>query len=172
MALYKLTHVDSVQRTTDKAYLSSKDPNYLAWLALGNTPDPADPLPTLFAGNFQLVGKVRTTDATTTEVFRTTLAPMTEYAGQATVVGIDAGDGTSKVVLASIAAKRLGAGALQIGAPVRLNPGQEDAASSSWIVNASVSGNDWLVTVQGATGRTIDWHLFGTVVSFAPGGLA
>jgi hypothetical protein len=125
----------------------------------------------LYAGSFKLAGRVRTTDATVTEIFRATLKTNTEYAGQATVVGIDADDSTSKIVLASIAAKRLGAGALSIGNPVRLNPGQEDAAASAWAVLAPVSGNDWTVTVQGAAGRTIDWHLFGEVVSFAPSGI-
>jgi hypothetical protein len=48
--MYKLTHHGSIQRLTDNASIPP-DPantdyaNYLDWLAAGNTPEPADPLP-------------------------------------------------------------------------------------------------------------------------------
>ena len=50
--MYKLTTSTIIIRTTDSAYISADPGNteyqqYLAWLAAGNTPEPADPAPAL-----------------------------------------------------------------------------------------------------------------------------
>jgi hypothetical protein len=112
---------------------------------------------------------VRTTDATATEVYRVTLAALTGYAAVLTLLGVDAGNGACRVIRASVAAKRLNAGALLVGAPVVL-ASHADAAATTWAIAASVSGNDFVVTCAGAAGRTVDWHVTGAVQSFTPAG--
>lgn len=48
--MYKLTHLPAILRLSDNALIGMSDENYdyrdyLAWVAKGNTPLPADPVP-------------------------------------------------------------------------------------------------------------------------------
>jgi hypothetical protein len=114
-------------------------------------------------------GRLRTTTATPAEIYHATLAPLTGYRVLATLLGVDAGNGDLRQMYASIVAKRLGGGALLVGAPVVL-ANHQDAGASTWAITAAVSGNDFTITVTGAAGRTIDWLLDGEIISFAPAG--
>tara|TARA_R110000868_G_scaffold63103_2_gene190254 strand:- start:109 stop:414 length:306 start_codon:yes stop_codon:yes gene_type:complete len=42
--MYKDTGLDTVKRLSDGAFVPKAHPDYQAWLAAGNTPDPADPV--------------------------------------------------------------------------------------------------------------------------------
>ena len=142
---------------------------YLAWVAAGNTPDPADPPPVRYSGTLVIDARVRTTTANVTEIYRATLAQLTLYRGRLELLGVDAGNGNARYVEARIVAKRLTNGAALVGA-VTVVANVQDAGASTWVVNAGVSGNDFVVTVAGQAGRSIDWQLAGDVVSFTPGG--
>ena len=100
MAAYKLTNGGAILRTADQAYIPPDPANadyreYLAWQAAGNTPDPADPAPVVYAGEQRVEAKVRTTDATAAELYRRTLAQTTGYAADLTVIGVDATNGAT-----------------------------------------------------------------------------
>jgi hypothetical protein len=123
----------------------------------------------IFTEDVRLVGRVRTTDATPTEVYRLTLLPLTGYTGQVAVIGVDTGNGAVRVIRASFAVKRLNGGALAVGAPVVI-ASHADAGATAWQIAASVSGNDALVTVSGAAGRVVDWSCTGVMTVFTPSG--
>lgn len=128
------------------------------------------PDPIVFSDAFEVEGNVRTTNATATEVYRAPLQTNRGYAGDFLLIGVDAGNGAVKVIRASIAAKRLGAGALMVGTPT-LYAQHNDTAAAAWTAGANVQGNDFVITVTGAAGRSVDWNLAGTIVQFAPAGL-
>lgn len=175
MALYQLTHSPTIIRIADGANIPADPANadyqaFLAWDAVpGNDPLPADPLPLVFTDDVRISGSVRTTDATPTEVYRLTLLVQTGYTGVVAVIGVDTGNGAMRVIRASFAVKRLNAGALAVGAPVVI-ASHADAGATTWTVAPSLSGNDALVTVTGAAGRTIDWNVSGLMTSFTPAG--
>lgn len=141
-----------------------------ARIAGGYTPLPADPPPVVYAGESQVEARIRTTDATPTEILRRTLAATTGYRAKLELLAVDAGNGALRMIEASIVAKRLGGGALLVGSAVVI-ANHQDAAASAWTIAPSVSGNDVVITVTGAAGRTIDWQLRGRVTRFAPSGL-
>ena len=125
----------------------------------------------VFSADRALEGKVQTTDATPAEVVRLTLERQTGYTGQVSIIGVDGGNGAVRVIRASFAVKRLNAGALSVGAPVVI-ASHADSGATAWAINQSVAGNDVVVSVTGAAGRTIDWYCNGQIMSFAPGGVA
>lgn len=174
-AEYQLTNNEGHVYYRTGGYVVPPDPlnadqqHYQAWLATGNTPDPADPLPLVFSSSQSLHGQVRTTDATPTEVVRLTLSLQTGYTGQVNVIGVDSGNGALRVIRASFAIKRLNGGAVSVGAPVVV-ASHADASATSWTIASSVNGNDAIVTVTGAAGRTIDWLCEGSMISFTPAG--
>jgi hypothetical protein len=112
---------------------------------------------------------LRTQDATAKEIWRLNLKQRTGYAGKATIIGVDAGNGNVKVLHVTFSVKRLSGDALSIGTPVVLSV-QQDAGASTWVVNAAIQDTAAYITVQGAAGRSIDWLVSGDMISFSPGG--
>lgn len=151
------------------AFVPVDDYAVAAEIADGDQPQAAAPPPVRYSGSLQVDQRVRTTNAAATEIWRATLAQVTLYRARLELLGVDAGNGNARYIEARIVAKRLSNGALMVGAPAIL-ANLQDAGASTWAVNASVSGNDFVVTVAGQAGRNIDWHLSGDVVSFTPGG--
>ncbi len=142
---------------------------YQRWVEAGNTAQPADPAPLVYRDGLSVDQRLRTTNATPAELWRATLAQRTGYRASLTLIAVDAGNGAVRTIEARITAKRLTNGALLVGQPVVVAD-QQDSGTSSWGITANVSGNDFVVTVTGASGRNIDWLLSGDVVSFTPGG--
>ena len=155
-----------VVHTYDEAGRIAPLPSEAAAVLAAHVPEP--PL-TDYAGTVQIGAQKRTTTATPAELYRATLAQRTGYRASLTLIGVDAGNGAVRTIEARITAKRLTNGALLVGAPVVVSD-QQDTGTAAWGIAASVSGNDFLVTVTGAAGRNIDWLLDGRVISFAPGG--
>jgi hypothetical protein len=166
---YRLSDRPGLVIGLDGTTLPIDHADYVHWVSDGNTPDPAIPPPLVYSGELPMDARIRTTDATPTEVYRRTLAQLTGYATVAALIGVDAGNGAVRVIRASIVAKRLGGAAILVGAPVVI-ASHADAAASTWAITATVSGNDFIITVTGAAGRTVDWALSGTVRSFTPAG--
>jgi hypothetical protein len=130
----------------------------------------APPLVTEFAAATETDGVIRTTDGVTHELLRLPLSTMTGYDIEAKVMGVDAGNGAVKKLKVDVTVKRLAAGPVQVGAMTSLVTHQ-DPAASSWTVGFSFSGNDALISVTGAAGRSIDWIARAFVGRFSPGGL-
>lgn len=123
----------------------------------------------VYSDALPLSRRLRTTDATPAELYRATLRLMTGYRASLRLLAVDTGNGAVRSIEARTVAKRLAGGALLVGAPVVV-ANHQDAAASAWAVAAEVAGNDFVVTVTGAAGRTIDWLLDGDIVSFTPSG--
>ncbi len=134
--------------------------------------DPPTPMPIRYTEGVVVEGMVHTADATPTPIWSLTLAQRTGYAGQATVIGVDSGNGTVKVTNVTFAMKRLNAAPVGVGNPPMVTVSRhDDPAATAWNVQPSIVGNDVVVTVTGAAGRPIDWSIHGSMMSFTPGGI-
>jgi hypothetical protein len=114
---------------------------------------------------------VRTTDATQTTMVSWPLAVQTLYTARFTILAVDTVNGDCRVWTAKATAKRLGAGALLVGAPT-LETSHADAGAATWALSADVNANNFRVRITGAAGRTISWSLVGEVLRARPDGLA
>lgn len=180
MADYQLTLGGNVRRRADGASIPPDPANadyqqYLAWVAAGNTADPADPPPVVF-GRSRPIGehRVRTVGTTPAELLRATIPPLTGYQARLRLVAI--ADNLLVRAIEAIVVVGRGTG----GAVIVQNAGAQNqsvladhrtnATAGSWAITPSVDGNDYVITVTGSVGRTVDWRLTGTVESFTPGG--
>lgn len=171
---FQLLSEGGIRRLADGACIPTDPRNadyqqYLGWVAAGNTPTPADPPPVIYDGETRISSKIVTADGAPAELYRVTMAKLTGYVADLSVVGVDRGNGAMRTIRASLSAKRLSGAGTMVSAPVVMANHQE-AASSGWSIGASIDGADFVVTVTGAAGRTIDWFLRGEVVSFTPAG--
>lgn len=128
------------------------------------------PVATEFAAAEQIDAVARTTDAAPRELLRFPLAVQTGYDCVLVVMGVDAGNGAVAKLRIDATIKRLNAGPLAVGSPTT-TVSQRDAAAAGWSVALTFAGNDALVSVTGAAGRSIDWIVRATVARFAPAGL-
>ena len=127
-----------------------------------------EPLP-ITDDHRKITAKIVTADASSAELYRVTMAKLSGYVADLTVVGVDRGNGAMRTIRASLAAKRLsGAGTMVSQPEVMAN--HQETGSSGWSIGASIDGADFVVTVTGAASRTIDWFLRGEVISFTPAG--
>lgn len=175
MADYKLV-TDGVLRTIDNAYIVSNMLNrdwraYLDWVAAGNVADPPDPPVVRRSESQPFSGSVQTTNATVTEIFRGPLASGQGYIATLDIIGVlSVSPFDTCVIRASVAAKRTPSLTARVGAAVQLAK-HADAGASTWTADGSVVGTDFVVTVTGQAGKTINWSLSGSFYRFAPGGL-
>lgn len=172
--MYKLQRSGWITRLADGASIPTDPANadyqeYLRWVSDGNTAESADPAPLTYDDSLTIRARLRTTNATPTELYRATLASLTGYRASLTLIAVDAGNGAVRTIEARITAKRLNAGAVLVGSPVVVSD-QQDAGTAAWGIAAAVNGNDFVVTVTGAAGRSVDWLLSGEVTSFSPSG--
>jgi hypothetical protein len=112
---------------------------------------------------------IRTTDAAFHEIWRFATEFKHVYRAAVEMEAVDAGDGTSKASEARLVYKGLSASVVPVGTTVALWTAQ-DAAASTWAIQAQGQGTDLVIGVRGASGRTIDWMLSGEVRVFAPEG--
>lgn len=145
---------------------------YQAWAATpGNITTPADPPLVQRSDSQAIAGSVQTTNATATQIFRGPLTAGQGYIATLDIIGILAVSPFDVCVIrASVAVKRTPSAAASIGTPVQLAK-HADAGASTWTATGVVIGTDFVVTVTGQAGKTINWSLTGSFYRFAPSGL-
>jgi len=132
---------------------------------------------TEYAGQVNPIGRIQTVGTVSQELLRFPLITLTAYGALVEVYGIDSGNGVVKSLVFRSVFKRLSNGPSAVGARVDLASHQDSGAAATtagvanWTIVPSLSGNDAVITVTGATGRTVDWFAFAEVRRFRPGGL-
>lgn len=132
--------------------------------------------PVRFQATEPFMRQVRTTGAAPAEIFRATLGQMTACRARLVVLAIDSGNGAYASLEKIVSVERLGAGAVNLLTTDTVVQRMTGAAAvtagvASWAVAVTLAGNDIVVRVTGATGRTVDWGMSGEVMRYAPGGV-
>lgn len=133
--------------------------------------------PPIDYGRTQPIGerRVTTTNTTPAELLRATIPPLTMYRARLSLSAI-ADNLSSRLIEAIVVVARGNNGAVIVQNASSQNQTvladhRTNATAGSWTIVPSVSGNEYILTVTGSTGRTVDWRLTGDVESFAPSGL-
>lgn len=135
------------------------------------TVTPPPPPPVRYVNTTVIDQEVRTTTNVLTEVFRFPTEEKHVYRATIQLVAIDAGNGNTKDAEARMTFKRgTGPSPVQIGSTAILYASQ-DSAAAVWAIQPSVQGADLVISVAGASGRTVDWHLLAEFHAYAPEGL-
>lgn len=168
-----------IQRLADGASIpiSPGNADYQRWLAEGggDVTDPPDAEPIKYGRLIKIPEeRVTTTGTTPAELFRATLPQNTGYLAHLRIVGI-ADNFLTRAIEAVVVVGRVTGGAVIVQNAAAQNQSvladhRSNATAGSWTVVPSVSGNDYIITVTGSAGRTVDWRLAGEVESFTPGG--
>ena len=117
-----------------------------------------------FAGSVvQSQATVQTTNNTVTTAATLALADNTVYLLQATIVGRRSDAAGRAAYVRNACVYREAAGAATLEGTVDTALTRESTAA--WDATISVSGNDVLITVKGATGATVNWTVTYTLTS-------
>jgi hypothetical protein len=130
---------------------------------------PPPPPPIEYDRSITVKAQMVTTDDQPLVVFTFPCDLKSRYRANMSISGIDRANFVSREMEGRFVWKRTTGNAVMVGITIVSNLGE--AASSSWAPNAVPSGTDVVFTVKGASGRTVDWLLTGTVEVFAPEGL-
>jgi hypothetical protein len=141
------------------------------------TPDP--PPVTHFSDEQPVRAVARTTSAAPVELWRLPMVIKTGYRLKLDYLAVDAGNGAIKSRHTEATVERINAGPLLIGRTDDAPHATTGAASTTaglatWTLDAAFStangANDLVLSAIGATGRNVDWLLYGTMLQFSPGG--
>lgn len=188
MALYKLGPNGSIFKPSANMSipLDPKNSDYIDyqnWLAAGNTPDPVDPPPIIYTANQNLVpSRVRTTNATPTELARFAVPINTEFTAVLRVRGITDDLANLRNIQATVVVGRASGNVTiiptRVGAAVAtIGPDHAFGTGGSWgpgsipvsiAVDNSGAHREVVVSVTGAAATNINWLLTGQFETFTP----